>query len=230
VASECQIKANRLNAQRSTGPRTADGKARVALNALKHGLTGEQAVLPNENREDFDAFQNDLMSELNPHGALEGTLAERIVIDAWRLRRVVLLESAFYRRGYQEQIIADQNLKVHRYEYTEMTKYMETNSEKIQVAEKDRQTHAEASAKLTELCSKLNDPSVEMTRVFETFAEAFANLSRHEAGISRSFSRNLHELQRLQAIRGGEQVEAPAVVDVDVNIGAAAATDMNNIF
>ena len=46
----------------------------------------------------------------------------------------------------------------------------------------------------------------------------FANLWRHEGALLRSFFRTLHELQRLQAIRAGERVQAPAAVDVDVNI------------
>jgi hypothetical protein len=47
---------------------------------------------------------------------------------------------------------------------------------------------------------------------------SFANLWRHEGALLRSFFRTLHELQRLQAIRAGERVQAPAAVDVDVNI------------
>ena len=50
ISSDRQIKANKQNAQHSTGPRTENGKARVALNALKHGLTGKQIVLPHEDR------------------------------------------------------------------------------------------------------------------------------------------------------------------------------------
>jgi len=38
MASDRQIAANRRNSQRSTGPRTATGKARVRRNALRHGL------------------------------------------------------------------------------------------------------------------------------------------------------------------------------------------------
>jgi hypothetical protein len=38
MASQRKVAANRRNAQRSTGPRTANGKARARLNALRHGL------------------------------------------------------------------------------------------------------------------------------------------------------------------------------------------------
>ena len=39
MASTKQIAANRRNAKRSTGPRTAGGKNRASGNALRHGLT-----------------------------------------------------------------------------------------------------------------------------------------------------------------------------------------------
>jgi hypothetical protein len=38
VTSQTRIAASRGNARRSHGPRTADGKSRVARNALRHGL------------------------------------------------------------------------------------------------------------------------------------------------------------------------------------------------
>ena len=49
--SSKRIEANRRNAQKSTGPRTTEGKDRVRLNALKHGLTASTAVLPGEDAE-----------------------------------------------------------------------------------------------------------------------------------------------------------------------------------
>ena len=130
--SDRQDEANQQNSQLSTGPRTADGKARVALNALKHGLTGKQVVIPNENPEDFDAFREDLLKALDPHDALQATLEESIVIDAWRLRRIPLLESALYRRGRQESIIANQEREVRRYEYTEENRFYEGGLHKDQ--------------------------------------------------------------------------------------------------
>ena len=73
-------------------------RARVASNALKHGLTGKQIVLPGEDPAEFDSFRSDLIVDLAPQGALEEILAEKIVADVWRLRRVPQLEAAFYWR------------------------------------------------------------------------------------------------------------------------------------
>jgi hypothetical protein len=39
VASEKQIAANRANAQKSTGPKTAAGRVRPSRNAFRHGLS-----------------------------------------------------------------------------------------------------------------------------------------------------------------------------------------------
>src|SRR3979490_705097 len=50
-----QIEANRLNAKKSTGPRTAEGKAAVRLNALKHGLFALDPIIEGENPVHFDA-------------------------------------------------------------------------------------------------------------------------------------------------------------------------------
>jgi hypothetical protein len=44
--SEAQLKANRENATRSTGPRTEAGKNRARLNGLRHGLSGHTVVMP----------------------------------------------------------------------------------------------------------------------------------------------------------------------------------------
>ncbi len=48
AASDAQIHANRLSAQRSTGPQTENGKRADRYNALKHGLLAEASLLPGE--------------------------------------------------------------------------------------------------------------------------------------------------------------------------------------
>jgi hypothetical protein len=46
MSSSRRVPANRANAQRSTGPRSTEGKAQACLNAFKHGLAIPAAVLP----------------------------------------------------------------------------------------------------------------------------------------------------------------------------------------
>jgi hypothetical protein len=87
MATEAQVVANRRNAEKSTGPRTAEGKAAVSQNAVKHGLLAQADVIRGEDREEFELYREELFWELNPVGTMESRLAERIVSLAWRLRR-----------------------------------------------------------------------------------------------------------------------------------------------
>jgi hypothetical protein len=94
MATAKQIAANRANAQHSTGPRTADGKAAVARNARKHGLFAREVLAMGESAARFAEFREGLRQTLAPEGALEEALCARIVGCLWRLRRIVRLESA----------------------------------------------------------------------------------------------------------------------------------------
>ena len=70
MATQKQINANRRNAQKSTGPRTPEGKARVRFNALKHGMLAKSIILPGkenfESREEFDFLLQSLFDDLQP--------------------------------------------------------------------------------------------------------------------------------------------------------------------
>ena len=96
MASDKQIRANRRNAHKSTGPKTQVGKAAVSLNALKHGLLSEQILLPNEDEASLMQLSERLHSQLQPVGDLESLFVERIVAAAWRLRRVLAVEARIY--------------------------------------------------------------------------------------------------------------------------------------
>ncbi|MBM4031949.1 MAG: hypothetical protein FJ291_09205 [Planctomycetes bacterium] len=92
MASEKQIQANRQNALKSTGPKSAEGKARSARNSLKHGLLSREVLLPGEKAKELAAFREGILAQLAPEGELEELLADRVVESAWRLRRAVRLE------------------------------------------------------------------------------------------------------------------------------------------
>jgi hypothetical protein len=93
MISEKQLEANRRNARRSTGPKTAEGKERSSRNNLRHGLTGQITVLPSEDRETHDNFCNRLIECLNPENPMEEQLANLIAEDSWRLNRVAAIET-----------------------------------------------------------------------------------------------------------------------------------------
>jgi len=93
MATVSQIQANRQNSLKSTGPQSAEGKAVVAKNAVKHGLFAHEAVITGENREDYELFHDEFLAELAPAGAMESVLAERIVSLSWRLQRAERIQN-----------------------------------------------------------------------------------------------------------------------------------------
>ncbi len=92
MTTDAQINANRQNAQQSTGPRTDEGKAKVAQNATKHGLFSQKSVVIPENQTDYDAVRDEMLKDLEPVGAMEAILAERIVSLTWRLKRAARMQ------------------------------------------------------------------------------------------------------------------------------------------
>jgi hypothetical protein len=79
--------ANRRNAQKSTGPRSAEGKAIVRWNGLKHGLRSRQRIIPGENIEEYEAIHDALRKSVNPADHLEEALVAQMTDAEWRRRR-----------------------------------------------------------------------------------------------------------------------------------------------
>jgi hypothetical protein len=92
MSSLKRIEANRRNALLSTGPRTADGKAIVARNAVRHGLRAQHVLIAGESLEEFDRLHEAMIAEQVPVGVLEHELVEKIVVSLWRLKRARRIE------------------------------------------------------------------------------------------------------------------------------------------
>ena len=104
--AEHRIAANRSNALKSTGPVTADGKATVGQNATRHGLLSAKLLLDDDDPAEFQDMLGDLSNSLNPVGALEASLVERIAVTLWRQRRLVAAETASLSLARQPKQIA----------------------------------------------------------------------------------------------------------------------------
>src|SRR5512138_2216086 len=103
MTTEAQIEANRANAQKSTGPRTPEGREKAAQNALKHGLFTRETVIRGEDQQEFEEHREKLLNQLIPGTPLEEDLAERVVDLSWRLKRAARDQEKAFVALYQEQ-------------------------------------------------------------------------------------------------------------------------------
>ena len=94
MSTEAQITANRRNALRSTGPKSADGKLRASRNAIKHGINSQVTTLFNERQEDYDANIQAFVAKFQPQDDVERRLVERLADCEWRLIRARYIETA----------------------------------------------------------------------------------------------------------------------------------------
>ena len=94
MTSEKKAESNRRNSRKSTGPRSAAGKAVVAGNAIRHGLLSRHLIVAGESQEEFAELLRLLVEEFQPVGLVEHALVERVGIAIWRQRRLVRAESA----------------------------------------------------------------------------------------------------------------------------------------
>jgi len=180
MTSQKQIEANRRNALKSTGPRSAEGKARVARNALKHGLLSHDMLIMGENAEELELFREAMMADLAPEGHVEVYLADRMVSCAWRLRRAGQLERDIINGKMLDEV----------------------------------RSRARSPQAYVGVPDPMPGPIAAETLWKE---DTYDKISRYERYIEHGLYKALHELQRLQAVRRGEGVTAPAAVDVDVS-------------
>ncbi len=91
MASEKQIAANRANSQKSTGPRTAEGKTISSRNAVQHGLTGRLLYLSEPDQLLYAQLGKRLIEENQPMGAIEEELLKTIQDCHWQLNTIRVL-------------------------------------------------------------------------------------------------------------------------------------------
>jgi hypothetical protein len=98
MSSTAQIIANQNNAQHSTGPSSPEGKAASSRNATSHGLTGGFAVLPHEDRAEFEYLLDSYQRTFKPCNEPETFLVRRMVQSRWKLARLQRMEAALFQQ------------------------------------------------------------------------------------------------------------------------------------
>ena len=213
MLSEKKVAANRRNARKSTGPRSATGKAKARLNAIKHGLTALRPIfLDGESEDEFEAMRTGFHQALSPIGEVEYFLVERMVQRGWQMGRAERVEIELFSR----QILADEAVRLE----TALTPRFKTPagiaSEFLSGLEPTDEADSEKQLKEKRL-------GMARLRLGTSFVglssgeDILGKLERYETAAERSFFRAAHELERLQRRRMGEDVEAPRVADLNVS-------------
>jgi hypothetical protein len=96
MATQSQIDANRINAQKSTGPRTPEGKAKSRRNGLLHGLTAKTCMLDGEDPAELTNLVDKLSEEYHPQDIDEDFYVERMAKARCRYNRIMPLEAGIF--------------------------------------------------------------------------------------------------------------------------------------
>jgi hypothetical protein len=94
MITEAKLAANRANAQKSTGPKSEEGKTSSSRNSFKHGLYSKQLVISGEDAAALDSLKADLRAEHQPVNETEEILVNEMAEQFWRLRRTRLFEAS----------------------------------------------------------------------------------------------------------------------------------------
>jgi hypothetical protein len=95
MATVKQREANQRNAQSSTGPKSQEGKDKVRLNPIKHGLRTEVVnVLPSEDPTEFVRRHESLSNDYAPRTEIEIHLVHQLALLTWKIERADRYEIA----------------------------------------------------------------------------------------------------------------------------------------
>jgi hypothetical protein len=101
MATLKQIEANRLNAQKSTGPRSPQGKAAIRFNALKTGIDAQSQVIPGEDPAALELLAAEYYDRYQPATPEVRALVDTLITAEWLQRRFRALEAQLWEEEIQ---------------------------------------------------------------------------------------------------------------------------------
>src|SRR5579864_413408 len=96
MATIKQIDANRLNAQKSTGPRSVEGKAHSSQNALKSGIDAESLIIRGEDRAALETLTQEYVERFHPTTPEQRHYVDILIRDDWQLRRLAKVDAQLW--------------------------------------------------------------------------------------------------------------------------------------
>jgi hypothetical protein len=100
MASKKQLAANRLNAQKSTGPSSIEGKARSSMNALKTGIDAKTQLIRGEIWTDLQELIGEYHDRFRPTTPDQRLLVDTLIDCDWLLRRFRAIETQLWEKAY----------------------------------------------------------------------------------------------------------------------------------
>ncbi len=97
---------SRLNALKSTGPKTPDGKLRASANSLTHGAYAKNLILPGEELADFQSLLDTHFDTWNPTNPIEEIFVVEMATTLWSLSRQQPAESSLIHIQIQRMVPA----------------------------------------------------------------------------------------------------------------------------
>jgi hypothetical protein len=173
--------------------------ASTRFNAVKHGLLAE-AVTELDSPETFHAFLARLEGQLQPVGDVETYLVRRIALGMLRVHRAAVLEA--------EYLTAKLNAPI-----TQKT---------LNAMDMERML-AEMTGKTSVL-----DPGLPARLTAEDVDSLTSKFQRYETAVENKLYRSIHELERMQRLRRGENLPAPNSVDVAVHTDSPRVASFGN--
>jgi len=204
-----QIEANQRNALLSTGPKTPEGKKQVRLNALKHGVLAQEALLPGEDPQALAHLEGCLWDDWQPVDVYEEFLLDLILRQMWRLRRAGRLEAAILAAAIFKISLERAQAEAKSYERSEPAPgstdalFAElTAPPPVRIT--DETKHREALERAAEAKALTHGELATFGQAFTQVvagADAFSKLSRYETAILRSLDKAFGDLRRVQQAR-----------------------------
>ena len=212
MTTERKRAANARNAIRSSGPRTAVGKARAARNRITHGLLSREALLPGEDRKEFEALAEGIRKHFRPKGMYEEILVDMIVRAVWRSRRLGRMEVDILSWQPSKTPIGTGIILYDAAAPETTAKFWIPDNHR---GPKQEPIGADqVNAEVEEAALPIG---VAFLQGCGSGADAFSKLSRYEVSIEKAFCRAAHELERCQRARMRGDVPAPVAIDVSVS-------------
>jgi hypothetical protein len=178
-----QWQANRLNALKSTGPRTEEGKRVSRRNALRHGLTAETVIDGLEDSEDYRGFEAAIIADYDAETAVERELVLRLASLLWRLRRIIAIETDLF--AIQAEILHGRR----REPATADGEFSNQTQNAVMRGENDRLSCSDPSARELTYC---------FLRLGNLDSGAFERLGRYNAALWKQTAQTLFLLQTIR--------------------------------